>query len=202
MILKQSTAYNRTFGLFTAAGVGVTGATVTVNLSQAGGAFFVPAGTVTQIGLGYYFIPLTTGDTGTPGELAWQITSTGGSGTSVPTNFVDQVQVRIFPDLSLTASGLAAITSNVKINQNLPGYQFMMTNAVTNAPMTGLGGAIVATRSLGGAGFSPCANVPFEVGSGVYAINLVAADLNNASVALRFTAAGANDNVIVIVTQP
>jgi hypothetical protein len=202
MILKQSTAYNRIFGLFTSAGVGVTGATVTVNLSQAGAAFYNPSGTVTQIGLGYYFIPLNTGDTSALGDLAWQITSTGGSGTSVPTNFVDQVQVRIFPDLNMTANGFVGITSSLKINQQLVGFQFLMTNATTNAPMTGLGGSITATRSLGGAGFGPCANTATEVGNGVYAITLAAADLNNVSVALRFIAPGANDNVLVVITQP
>lgn len=214
MILKQSTPYIRLFTMVTSAGVGVPAITLpanmTVKLAKGTGGLNTAAGTVTEVssGTGQYYISLTAADVNTPGDLIFYITATGGTGgPPIPTTFVDQVQQQVFTDLVLTGNtGLqtasVVIASNVKINQALNGFQFLMTNAVTNAPMSGLGTGVAATRSLGGTGFLPCANTPTEVASGVYTINLAGADLNNASVALRFTAAGANDNVIVIITQP
>ena len=201
-ILKQSTAYNRLFTLVTSAGVGVTGATVTVKICQGPGTFnnnAGGAGAIHELSLGWYYVALTSVDTNFPGELAFQITSTGGSGTSVPNNFVDQVQSQVFTDLTLNPAGNAVVSSNVKINQPLAFFPFVMTAVSSSAPQTGL--VVSASRNFG-SGWIPCTNTPTELGNGWYAISLTAADLNNAAVALRFTATGANDTPITIVTQP
>ena len=207
-ILKQSTPYTRLFRVVAASDhtTGVTGATLAVYLSKAGFSGVVAAGTTGEIDAthmpGLYGINLVMNDTNTVGDLGYRITATGGSAAADPTIFVDHVQSQVFTDLNLNASGQVAISSSVKINQALVGFQFMMTSSTTNAPLAGLGTTIVATRSLGGGGWGPCANTPTEVGNGLYAINLNATDTNNACVALRFTATGANDNVIVLITQP
>ena len=63
-------------------------------------------------------------------------------------------------------------------------------------------GAATATRSIDGAAFAACANAVAEVASGVYKIDLAAADLNGNAVTLRFTATGADDRLITVITQP
>lgn len=66
---------------------GKTGATVTVSISKAGGAFAGAAGAVSEIGNGYYKIALTTADTNTLGDLAFRCTAAGCDDTG----FVDQI---------------------------------------------------------------------------------------------------------------
>ena len=96
-----------------------------------------------------------------------------------------------------TVSGSA---SNVKKNQTLNHFTFIMTDHSAHNPITGA--VVSATRSLDGASFASCLNSVTEVGFGVYEINLAAGDLNANSVTLRFTATGCDDRVITIITQP
>lgn len=77
---------------------------------------------------------------------------------------------------------------------------FMRDSADHVSGKTGL--TVAATRKLDGGAFASCANAVSEVGNGIYVINLAAADLNGDVVTLRFTAAGADDTVITIPTQP
>lgn len=93
-----------------------------------------------------------------------------------------------------------AITSNIKKNQALAAFEFLLTDSTTHLPVTGK--AVTATRSLDGAAFAACANAVTEVGSGIYTINLAAADLNANVVTLHFTAATTDDLNITIVTVP
>lgn len=99
---------------------------------------------------------------------------------------------------SVTAS--VAITSNVKKNQALNGFQFLMTDSTTHAPKTGV--TVTATRSLDGGAFSACANAVTEISVGWYTINLATTDLNANTVALRFTGAASDDRDIQLITQP
>jgi len=55
----------------------VTGATPTVQLSKAGGAFAAAGGPVTEVGLGFYKVTLTATETNTVGALATVATATG-----------------------------------------------------------------------------------------------------------------------------
>jgi hypothetical protein len=200
MILKQATNYTRVFPMFQSAApqTPLTGATVAVNISKNGGAFAAAANSpATQISAGLYSILLTTVDTANIGELAFSCTATGGN----PTIFVDQVQTQIFTDLLLDAFGNVAINSSIKKNQALNGFMFLMTNNLSHAPQTGL--TVSAQRSLGGAGFANCANLPVvELANGIYTINLAASDLNANSIMFRFTAPGADDLDLLILTQP
>lgn len=68
LILLVSTADDRT---------AVLGATPAVQLSKNGGAFVAAAGTVIEVGLGFYKVALTAGETGTVGALAVVATAAG-----------------------------------------------------------------------------------------------------------------------------
>lgn len=101
---------------------------------------------------------------------------------------------------TVTVGAVAAAASNVKKNTALAGFTFVMTDATTHAPKTGL--TITATRSLDGGAFGACANSASEIASGAYKIDLAAADLNANTVMLRMVASGADDLLISLITQP
>lgn len=183
-ILRQSTAYTRTFLMVLTSDhiTGATGKSPTVQLSKAGGAFGAAAGTVTEIGLGWYKVALTTADTNTLGELAYDCSATGCDNT----DFADQV-------------GDVAIQANIKKNVALNAFGFLMYDTNGN-PKTLL--TVTAQRSLDGAAFGSCANAVTEISNGAYELNLAAADLNANVVILRFSATGARDTFNVVITLP
>lgn len=100
------------------------------------------------------------------------------------------------PDI---ASEVWTAAGAIKKNTALAGFQFLMTDSSTHLPKTGL--TVTATRSLDRAGFGACTNAVTEIASGWYGIDLAAADVNGNNVALRFTAPGADDRNITILTQ-
>lgn len=110
--LKQSTAYTRMFLLVQTADhiTGLTGAAPTVTLSKAGGAFGAAAGSVTEVSSGWYKIALSTVDTGTLGDLAYHVTA----GSGDPTDFVDQVSVRLVDDVA-TQTGVDDLPTNAEL---------------------------------------------------------------------------------------
>lgn len=198
---------------------GLTGATASVNLSKAGGTFAAAAGTVTEVANGWYKVALTSADTGTIGDLAYHITATGADAT----DFADQVTVNIlgdtlpvnvvdwngatvgslptnFSSLAIDTSGNVSITDNIKKNTAVNNFMFMMTDSTTHAPKTGL--TVTAQRSLDGAAFAACANSVVEISNGFYQINLATTDTNANKVMLRFSATGADDLGIELITQP
>jgi len=78
-MLKQSTARNLMVFLVSSADYvsPVTGATLTITLSKAGGAFATITPTVTERGNGWYSLALTTAHTDTLGDFVLRITATG-----------------------------------------------------------------------------------------------------------------------------
>lgn len=92
-------------------------------------------------------------------------------------------------------------TSDLQFRKNtaLAGFMLLMTDSTNHAPATGL--TVTGTRSLDGAAFAGCANSVTEVAYGWYKIDLAAGDLNGNVVALRFTATGADDLNMTVVTQ-
>lgn len=68
LFLLVSTADDRT---------ALTGATPAAQLSKNGGAFAAAAGSVTEVGLGFYKLTLQAGETDTVGALAVVATATG-----------------------------------------------------------------------------------------------------------------------------
>lgn len=198
MILKSATGYTRLFFMVQAADhhSPLLGAAPTVNISKAGAGFVVPAGAVSEVANGWYKVVLGPLDTNVVGDLAFHITAALGD----PTDFADQVQATVTSDIFVDASGNVSVSSSIKKGQALNGFQFVMTDSTTHGPKTGL--TVSAQRSLGGAGFAPCANAVSEMTNGVYVINLAATDTNANSILYRFTAVGADDLDILILTQP
>lgn len=94
-----------------------------------------------------------------------------------------------------------AITSNIKKNQALAKFEFLMTDSTLHSPSTGL--TVTCTRSIDGAayGAGTLANVA-EVSNGIYSVDFGAGDLNGNVITLRATAAASDDAFERIVTQP
>lgn len=87
----------------------------------------------------------------------------------------------------------------VKKNQALNAFEFLMTDIIDHDPAPGL--TVTVTRSIDGGAFAACANSVVEVGQGIYSINLAATDLNGNVITLRFAAVGGDTRFITIVTQ-
>jgi hypothetical protein len=100
--------------------------------------------------------------------------------------------------LEIDLAGVA-LQSPVKRNTVLNAFTFLMIDT-TGIPRTGL--TVSAQRSLDGAAFAATTNSPTELAYGVYKIDLAAGDLNAVDVCLRFTASGARDSIVTILTIP
>lgn len=162
-LLKQSTAYTRMFLLVQTSDhiTGLTGATPTLTLSKAGGAFGAASGAVTEVSSGWYKVALNTSDTGTLGDLAYHITAASGD----PCDFVDQVAANILGDTlpanttqlagqTVTAAAGVTFPSSVASPTNITaGTITTATNLTTNNDKTGYtltagGNNLIATAVL------------------------------------------------------
>jgi hypothetical protein len=100
---------------------------------------------------------------------------------------------------SVTAA--VAITSNVKKNQALAGYAFLMTDSTTHAPKTGLTVAVSISKDKGA--FATATNSPAtETANGWYWVDFTQTEMNANNIAIRFTATGADDGGDDLITQP
>jgi hypothetical protein len=97
------------------------------------------------------------------------------------------------------SSGAVKVQINTKTNTALPGFTFTMVDTA-GVPRTGL--TVAAQRSIDGGAFASCANSVSEISNGFYTIDLATSDMNGAVIALRFTATGAQDKPILIITTP
>ena len=85
-------------------------------------------------------------------------------------------------------------------NTALSNFAFLLISSTDHVtPKTGA--TVTAQRSLDGAAFGSCTNSVTELSNGIYTINLAAGDLNGNVVTLRFSATGADDRFVTIVTQ-
>ncbi len=103
------------------------------------------------------------------------------------------------------AAAVAAVQADLpqRITKNtaLAGFTFPLFDSTDHAtPKTGR--TVTATRSIDGGAFSACTNAVTEISNGAYTIDLSAADLNGNVVLLRFTATGADDQLITLITEP
>jgi hypothetical protein len=89
------------------------------------------------------------------------------------------------------------LPENIQKNTALNNFMFTMIDQYGN-PKTGL--TVYATKCIDGGTFVACTNSPTEVSSGVYRINLSAADLNGDFITLRFFADNAKDTIITLNT--
>lgn len=103
-------------------------------------------------------------------------------------------------EISLS-SGRVALQAGIRKNQALANFPFLMTDSTNHNPATGL--TVTGVRSIDGAAFGAGTIASMtEVGNGVYQCDLGAGDLNGDTIALRFTATGADDLVITLITEP
>jgi hypothetical protein len=93
-----------------------------------------------------------------------------------------------------------AITSNIKQNQALANFGFLMTDSTSHAPATGL--TVTPTRSIDGAAFAAgTLSAVTEVANGIYRVDFGAGDLNGKVIVLKATAAASDTTFERIVTQ-
>lgn len=90
-------------------------------------------------------------------------------------------------------------TSRPVKNIGYDNFMFPMFDSSTKSPKAGL--SVTAERAIDGNPFSPCSNTVSELGSGVYRISLSAGDMNGNKIMFRFTATGADDQLIEVFTQ-
>lgn len=149
-ILKQNTTYTRTFMMIQTSDhiSGITGATVTVKLSKAGGSGAAAGGAVAEVDStnapGLYKVSLTTTDTNTLGDLAFHCTATSAD----PTDFIDQVTTQILGDTltanttqlagqTVTAAAGVTFPSSVASPTNITAGTITTATNLTNAPTAG-----------------------------------------------------------------
>jgi|SRR5215469_1124090 len=203
MIIQQSTTYSRKFLMVLASdhvtpatGFGTSG--FTINISKgASGSMGAAAGVVNaELGNGWYQYAMTSGDTALLGDLAVNITHA----TADPSDFCDQIQAQVFTQLQMNANGRVLIADNLQQNTAAPFLPFLMLDALTGVPKTGL--TVTCQRNLG-SGFAPCnQSTATEIANGFYFIALAPSDLNGPSVVFLFTAAGASNTTFTLFTQP
>lgn len=93
-----------------------------------------------------------------------------------------------------------SITSNIKQNQALSGFTFLMTDSTSHNPATGL--TVTVTRSIDGGAFAAgTLSAVTEVANGIYSVNFGAGDLNGKVIILQATAAASDTTFERITTQ-
>lgn len=100
---------------------------------------------------------------------------------------------------NITGSIDSISTVRPKKNTGLDNFMFPMFDSTTKNPKTGL--TVTAQRAIDGNPFAPCSNSAVELSNGVYRVSLSASDLNGNKVMLRFSATGADDQLVEIITQ-
>lgn len=98
-----------------------------------------------------------------------------------------------------TGYSIAASQLFIKKNVAFSNFCFVMTDSTTHAPATGL--TVSGSVSLDGAAFNALAGSVSEVSNGLYKVNLAQGETNAVTITLRFTATGADDRIISVVTQ-
>ena len=103
--------------------------------------------------------------------------------------------------LLVDTAGAVPITTNLKKNQALAKYEFLMTDSTNHNPATGK--TVTVTRSIDGAAFAATtAGTATELSVGIYYIDLSAADLNGNVVTLRATATACDDLFMTLILEP
>ena len=92
------------------------------------------------------------------------------------------------------------LPSGVAKNVQLANFNFFMVDSTDDiSPKTGL--TVTAQISKDGGAFAGCSNSVAEIGNGVYKITLTQAEMNADVITLKFTATGANQTTVTMVTD-
>ncbi|MDP2323530.1 MAG: hypothetical protein Q8N51_05815 [Gammaproteobacteria bacterium] len=103
--------------------------------------------------------------------------------------------------LLVDAAGAVPITTNLKKNQALANFHFLMTDSTTHNPATGK--TVTVTRCIDGGAFGAgTLSAVTEVSNGMYRVDFAAADLNGNVVTLRATASGSDDLFVSLTLEP
>jgi hypothetical protein len=103
--------------------------------------------------------------------------------------------------LLVDASGAVPITTNLKKNQALANFAFLMTDSTTHNPATGK--TVTVTRCIDGGTFGAgTLSAVTEVSNGQYRVDFAAADLNGNVVTLKATATGCDDLFMTLILEP
>ena len=93
------------------------------------------------------------------------------------------------------------IATNLKKNQALANFHFLMTDSTTHNPATGK--TVTVTRCIDGGAFAAgTLSAVAEVSNGMYRVDFAAADLNGNVVTLRATATGCDDLFVSLTLEP
>ena len=103
--------------------------------------------------------------------------------------------------LLVDAAGAVPITTNLKKNQALANFHFLMTDSTTHNPAAGK--TVTVTRCIDGGAFAAgTLSAVTEVSNGLYRVDFAAADLNGNVVTLRATASGCDDLFLSLTLEP
>jgi hypothetical protein len=184
---------NATTGAADATGTGLAGKFTLDNAAQAS-----CTGSFSNKGNGQYnYAPAAAETNGT--DVGFLFTATG----DIPVNVDFHTDPVNFVSSSVDVGGNYAVTSNVKKNQAHTGFMFALTDSTTHQlkPLITFS-AGQSQRSIDGAAFANTANLPTEVGNGVYTINFNASDVNGNNIAFLATPTGCDPTLLIFLTQP
>ena len=103
--------------------------------------------------------------------------------------------------LLVSTTGGVSLTTNLKKNQALSNFAFLMTDSTTHNPA--IGKTVSVTRCIDGGTFSAgTLSAVTEVSNGQYRVNFAAADLNGDVVTLRATATDCDDLFVTLILEP
>ena len=167
----------------------ITSGTVTGYYLLDGGTQGTIAGAFTHKGNGQWSVNLLAAEMN--GDVVGLLFS---HASAIPVHFTIRTTTKLI-------SEDVAITSNIKKNQALANFEFLMTDSTNHQPATGK--TVTCTRSIDGGAFAAgtLANVA-EVASGIYRVDFGAGDLNGNAITLRCTASAADDTLVTLVTAP
>jgi hypothetical protein len=142
-MLKQSTARNLMVYLVSATDyvTPVTGATLTIALSKAGGAFASISPTVTERGNGWYSLALTSAHTDTLGDFVLRITATGADSIDLREEVFallpgENVTVAGFAAGAITTASFAAGAINATVAPNLDNLDATVSSRLASSALT------------------------------------------------------------------
>lgn len=155
------------------------------------------SGNNSTVSLGIWTVALSTLTGFTVGGVYFAVIINSGA---TPVQQVREFQYGDVEGDASVSSGLV-ISSNVKRNQALAKFSFIMTDSTNHAPVTGK--TVTVTRSIDGAAFGAgTISGVTELSNGVYYCDFAAADLNGKVIVVRATATGCDDTFERIITQP
>ncbi len=100
---------------------------------------------------------------------------------------------------NITGSITSIESARPKKNVGFDNFMFPMYDMATKNPKIGL--TVSAQRAIDGNTFLPCTNSVVELSNGIYKINLSPEDMNGDKIMFRFSSAGADDQLVEIITQ-